>query len=166
MRRENNYKRILITGNAGAGKSTFAVALADVLQRDLLHFDSLIWKANWQFVNTEERRQAVQQILASEEWIVDGVSKELCQAADLIIFFDLPRWYCLYHALRRSCRNLFRTRPGFPEGCQEYKVIFKLVKIIWKFPRLCVPSIKACQPSVVFKSRKRAWQWLDQCGWK
>ena len=40
-------KKILIIGNAGAGKTTFAHQLASKLQLPLIHLDKLYWCGDW-----------------------------------------------------------------------------------------------------------------------
>lgn len=40
-------KRILIIGNAGSGKTTFAKALAEKTHLPLIHLDKLFWCGEW-----------------------------------------------------------------------------------------------------------------------
>ena len=40
-------KRILVIGSGGAGKSTFAKRLGEILELDVIHLDSLFWSAGW-----------------------------------------------------------------------------------------------------------------------
>ena len=47
-------QRILIIGNAGAGKSTFARLLAKKLQLPLVHLDKLYWQGTWEHLSREE----------------------------------------------------------------------------------------------------------------
>ena len=46
-------QRILIIGNAGSGKTTFAKKLAGKTDLPLVHLDSLYWTGNWEHVERE-----------------------------------------------------------------------------------------------------------------
>ncbi len=39
-------------------------------------------------------------------------------------------------AARRNLPYLFRSRPGLPENCPEILIVPRLLKIIFRFPRL------------------------------
>ncbi len=76
-----------------------------------------------------------------QTWIVDGVSKTILEAADTILFLDYPRRVCYWRAFKRNCKYIFKSRPELPERCPEVRVVGKLIKIIWNFPRLVKPTI-------------------------
>ena len=65
-------KRILIIGNAGAGKSTFAKALSQKLGLPLVHLDQLFWYGDWQTVERSEFDRQLQAELEKPQWIIDG----------------------------------------------------------------------------------------------
>ena len=47
-------KRILIIGSGGAGKSTLAVKLSELLGLDVVHLDSYFWNPNWEKTPTDK----------------------------------------------------------------------------------------------------------------
>ena len=47
-------KRILIIGNAGSGKTTYAKALAEKTQLPLIHLDKLFWCGEWEHLSRDE----------------------------------------------------------------------------------------------------------------
>jgi len=47
-------KRILIIGNAGSGKTTFAKKLAEKTGLPLIHLDRLYWCGNWEHLSRGE----------------------------------------------------------------------------------------------------------------
>lgn len=133
--------RINVTGNAGSGKSTLSRKMASELGLPLVEMDSLIWQPGWQRTPSDVSRQKLSQLLASDSWVLDGVSRMGRQKADLIIFLDFPRRVCAWRCTKRNWRYLFTSRPELPEGCPEWRIISTLAKIIWAFPHQARPTI-------------------------
>ncbi len=67
--------------------------------------------------------------------MIDGVSDNLRAQADLVIFLDVPRWRCFLRCAERTARHLFSQRPELPPGCPEWRIVPRLIKIIWRFPQ-------------------------------
>src|SRR5579884_1511206 len=136
--------RILVTGNAGAGKTTMADALGQALGLPVHGLDRVVWQPGWQKTAPAQRRRALEQLIASsDEWIIEGVSQIVMEAADTIIFLDVPRHVCLWRCAKRNRHYLFRSRPDLPERCPEILIIRELLSIIWNFPAQVRPSIVA-----------------------
>jgi adenylate kinase family enzyme len=135
--------RILITGNAGSGKTSVAMALATSLNLQYVGLDNIVWKAGWIRTPRTERREKEIEISQRPSWVVDGVSDILMQKADIILFLDVPRHRCFYRAFFRNLPYLFRSRPGMPERCPEIRIVPTLVRIIWNFPVTVAPRILA-----------------------
>lgn len=135
-------KKILITGNAGSGKTTLSQLLSKRLNRnDLINLEKIVWKSGWRSTNKIEKEIAFAGIANSDAWIVDGVSKTLLEAADTIIFLDYPRYICYWRVFYRNLKYLFRSRPELPENCPEILIIKTLIKIIWNFENSVKPVI-------------------------
>ena len=135
------YRRINVTRNAGAGKSTVATQLGDLLNLPVFSLDRIVWRPGWRETPPDERRQLEKELTSKGAWIIDGVSRTVREAADLVIFLDVPRVTCLCRCARRNWRYVFRSRPGLPENCPEILIVPRLVRIIWKFPRTVRSSI-------------------------
>lgn len=135
------WNRIMVTGNAGAGKSTVAARLGELLNRDVTGLDSVVWGPGWSRPSQKVQVAAIDSIATRPQWLVDGVSMRLCRAADVIVFLDVPRRTCYRRVLKRNLPYWFRSRPGLPEDCPEYRIIGTLVKIIWRFDRHVRPKI-------------------------
>lgn len=134
--------KILVTGNAGSGKTTLSYKLGKILNRkDVINLDKIVWKPGWVFVDQEQKESELTKITKMQTWIVDGVSKTILEAADTIIFLDYPRYICYWRAFKRNCKYIFKSRPELPERCPEILVISKLIKIIWNFPGVAKPTI-------------------------
>lgn len=101
----------------------------------------MVWKPGWVKTPAAERRAAEDAIAARPRWVVDGVSRRLGQAADAVVFLDVPRRVCALRCARRSLPYLFRSRPGLPPGCPELRILPTLARILWRFPRDVRPGI-------------------------
>ena len=135
--------RILVTGNAGSGKSTFARRLGTALDLPVFGLDRVVWQPGWRKTPAGERAAMIAELCAGPEWVIDGVSHEILAAADIVVFLDVPRLVSIGRCARRTWRYLFRSRPGLPENCPEISIIPQLLKIIWRFPTAVRPQILA-----------------------
>jgi adenylate kinase family enzyme len=139
-------KRILITVNAGSGKTKLATAMATHTGLAYVGLDKVVWQPHWKKTPGTERIKQQLSIANEAAWVVDGVSALLLEAADTVVFLDFPRHRCFWHAFCRNLPYLFRSRPGLPERCPEILIIPTLIKIIWLFPKLVRPGIlEICQ---------------------
>jgi adenylate kinase family enzyme len=115
-------RRVVVTGLAGAGKSTFARALSGATGLPLIVLDLNFWKPGWTAPTEDEWRNQQWELLAGDDWIVEGnyhATLDLRLArADAVVFLDTPWWICAWRALVRGVR---RRPVGFelPKGCDE-----------------------------------------------
>lgn len=136
-------QRILVTGNAGAGKTSLAHILANQLDLPYFGLDSIVWKSGWVKTPALERQEKELAIINNPAWVVDGVSLTVLDAADMVIFLDYPRYKCFWRALLRNLPYLFHSRPGLPKHCPEITILPTLVRVIWLFPKHVRPKILA-----------------------
>ena len=135
-------KRIFITGNAGAGKSTLAHQVGKLLGFSVHSLDQIVWQTGWRRTPLLEKEKQIEQLIkSSNEWVIEGVSQTVLEAADTIIFLDVPRHICLWQCAKRNRYYLFQSRPELPKRCPEILIIPKLLRIIWAFPKNVRPSI-------------------------
>ncbi len=113
-------RRVVVTGLAGAGKSTFWRAFSAKTGLPLIHLDSTSGsRPGWP--PDEEWREKQRGLLAGDAWIADGnyhatLALRL-ERADTVVFLDTPWWTC---ALRAFVRGL-RSPPGaiMRDGCDD-----------------------------------------------
>jgi adenylate kinase family enzyme len=128
--------RVIVTGLAGAGKSTFSKALSAKTGLPLIHLDLHFWKPGWVEPSDEEWREKQRSLLAGEAWIADGNYHETLEfrleRADTVVFLDTPWWTCARRAFVRGLRR----PPGtvMPDGCDDsaWRRLRDEWGIVWK----------------------------------
>lgn len=117
-------ERVLIIGNCGAGKSTFAKALAQKTGLPLVHLDKLYWHGDWEHLSREEFDAVLQPELEHPRWIIDGnFSRTLphrMQYCDTVFYLDIPTLTCLLGLTKRVFSNYGKTREDMGGNCPEY----------------------------------------------
>jgi adenylate kinase family enzyme len=112
--------RVLVDGMMGAGKSTFARALAARTGLPVIHLDVHYWKPGWVRPSDDEWRERQRALLAGEAWIIDGNYNETLrlrlERAETVIFLDSRWWLC---AGRAFVRGLRKPVGEMPEGCED-----------------------------------------------
>lgn len=126
-------RRIHVTGNAGAGKTTLATALGERLNLPVFYLDSIVWQSGWVKTTAAERQPQELAWCTQEAWIIEGVSPLARQHADRVLVLDTPAWQCLWRAGKRNLPYAFRSRPGLPPNCPEIKILPQLLRIITRF---------------------------------
>jgi adenylate kinase family enzyme len=130
-------RRVVVTGLAGSGKSTFAVALAARTGLPVVHLDLCFWRPGWVAPSEGEWRETQRVVLAGDAWIADGNYHETLDLrldrADTLVVLDMPWWLCSGRALRRG----FRMPDALPEGCAysawaRWRDEWRLAGRIWR----------------------------------
>ena len=159
-------KKILITGSPGSGKTTLSRKLSQRLSLPLHHLDLIYWKPGWQRPDPQEKNRNIEAILSQEKWIVDGVSERIFDAADTIVFLDVPRPIAYWRLFKRFLTYSMRKRPEVPDKSSELRILKKAVTVIWHFPKRHRPGILKSIESVrnvknvaVIRSNTELWEW-------
>ena len=164
-------ERILIIGCSGAGKSTLARKLGQLTGLPVVHLDSLFWKPGWVESSREELDARILAAMEDAQWILDGnycrTLPMRLQRCDHVVFFDFPRWLCLWGVLKRVVSGYGRVRPDMPEGCPE-RFDWEFLVWIWNFPKNVRPRILLALenapdiPVTVLKNRRDGSKFLEQ----
>ncbi len=137
-------KRILVIGSGGAGKSTVARRLGQLLDLEVNHLDKFYWKPGWVESPPDEWLETVTELINRESWIIDGnysgTLEFRLQKCDTIVFLDMPRLLCLWRILKRNLLYRSGGRPDITEGCLE-KLNFEFVSWVWNYSRRSRPKV-------------------------
>lgn len=170
-------KRIMIIGSGGAGKSTLARQLGEILQLPVYHLDLYYWKPGWNPTPNDEWGLFQENLVNEERWIIDGNYGRTfdirMKRAHVIILLDLSRWITVYRVIKRRIMYHGKTRPDLNEDCPE-SLDFEFIKWVWNFRKTRIPgiiqklNIYKDKKIIILKSPKEARVFLDQVktlGW-
>lgn len=137
-------KKVLVIGPGGAGKSTFARRLSQLLNIEVKHLDSFYWRAGWTKPSEEEWLQTVAELTSANAWIIDGnfggTLEFRLKHCDTIIFLDMPRLLCIWRVTKRRLLYRNRSRPDMAEGCNE-KLDLEFLNWVWSYSRRSRPRV-------------------------
>jgi len=132
-------RRVIVTGTAGSGKSTFSRALSARTGLPVIHLDLHYWKPGWVKPSDDEWRVKQRSLLAGDAWIADGNYHETLdlrlERADTVVVLDTPWWVCAGRAFVRGLRRPVGTE--MPDGCDDSAVRrlrdeWRLVGVAWR----------------------------------
>ena len=100
-------RRIAVVGCSGSGKSTAGQRVAAALGLPLIELDALYWGPNWTPVPDEVFAARLAGALALPGWVIVGnyerrTRNAVQDAAEAVLWLDLPLWRCFWRALRRT----------------------------------------------------------------
>lgn len=140
--------KIHIIGCSGSGKTYLATALSK--KNSIPHFDldDIQWDNNAQGYGMkmpiEKRNALLQEILANDEWIIEGVYYSWVQQsfedADKIYVLDMPKYLYTSRIILRSIKR----KIGIQKGKKEtLKSVYNLLKWTETFQNKNLQEIKS-----------------------
>lgn len=153
-------ERVLVLGSPGAGKSTFARALAQRAGLPLIHLDAEYHLPGWVEPNEDTWLARLETLVSAERWIIDGnyggsMSFRLARA-DTAILLDYPSWLCLWRVTKRIVTLHGTVRPDAPPGCPE-RFDWAFLRYVSAFRSGKRPAIErrlACFPGKVVRFQR------------
>jgi adenylate kinase family enzyme len=122
-------ERIAIVGCGGSGKSHLARVLGAGLGIMPVHLDVVFYDKDWKPLDQEAFASLQRDLVAAPRWIIDGNYASTLpirlEAADTVIFLDLPGWACLLGIAQRRLRH----------GGGQHQAIGVYDRITWNFVR-------------------------------
>ena len=126
-------QRVSVVGSSGSGKTWVADQLGARLGVRHVELDAVFWQPGWTELPTEQLRQQVAAVLATDSWVIDGnytsrLGTMVLDAADTVVWLDPPRRQLmaavvlrtldrglrrreLWNGNRESIRNVARWKP-------------------------------------------------------
>ena len=146
-------KKVAVFGNTGAGKSTLAIALADSTDLPLVILDKIIYQPGGEKNPHEVYLSAHSALIKQDKWIIDGFgcvpsAWERFEAADTLIYIDLPILTHLLWVTKRFVKSIFVNPEGWPERSPMIRSTITSYKVLW----LCHTKLTPRYRKLVSKS--------------
>lgn len=142
-----SYKKIMIFGRPGSGKSTFSYKLSIDSKLHLYHLDKYFFTSNWVERDYEEFLILQQDIINANNWIIDGNSLRSLemrwQKADIVLYFNMPKLLCLFRLIKRR----FLPNKHIDDRAEECNEVlrWKLITYMWNFEQRVSKQIETLQ---------------------
>lgn len=159
-----SFRRAVVIGSPGAGKSTFARALRDKTGLPLYYLDRIWHKPDKTTVSREEFDRRLAAILAEERWIIDGnyqrTLRPRIESCEAVFLLDYPRQVCLAGVASR----VGTVREDMPWVEEAFDGEFR--RWIEEFPEKQLPEIYRLleefpeKEITVFRTREESEVWL------
>lgn len=140
--------KIHIIGCSGSGKTYLATALSRKYNIPHFDLDDIQWDNNAQDYGlkmpVEKRNALLQEILDSDEWIIEGVYyawvQQSFEDADIIYVLDMPKYLYISRIIMRAIKR----KIGIQKGKKEtLKSVYNLLKWTETFQNNNLQEIKS-----------------------
>lgn len=136
-------RRIAIIGCGGSGKSHLTRALAAELGVRPTHLDTVYYDRDWTPLPAERFAELQRELVAAPRWVIDGnYASSLpirLNAADTVIFLDLPPASCLLGVLQRRLKH----GGGQHDAIGVYdRITWGFMHYIWNYRRTMRPRVR------------------------
>ena len=132
--------KIAVFGKPGSGKSTLCRNLAAATGIPLHPLDAILYNKNGQQLERNSYDKIHADLIASDRWIIDGFDlmgtfNQRIDAADTLIYIDLPYYLSYYFVTKRLLKGLVITPVGWPQGSSILKGSLQSYKVLKHCPK-------------------------------
>ncbi|MQY31107.1 P-loop NTPase family protein [Nocardia aurantia] len=135
--------RIAILGCGGSGKTYLANRIAALLDLPLTHLDAVYYDLQWKPLPQNDFAQRQHELVAPQRWLIEGNHAGTLpirlQAADTVIFLDLPATTCLTGILQRRLR--YRGGQHTEAGVYD-RITWNFFRYIWGYRHTMRPRVR------------------------
>jgi adenylate kinase family enzyme len=122
-------KVAVISSASGNGKTTLGRKLAAALDVPFVELDALVHGPDWTETPDDELRALVEPVLAGDGWVFDGgyrgkLGTLVLDAADTVVWLDLPLHIWLPRLVRRSVRRIVRREELWNGNRETFRDAF------------------------------------------
>ncbi|MEK6222714.1 MAG: adenylate kinase [Chloroflexota bacterium] len=130
-------QRIHVISTSGAGKTTTASQLAEILGYQHIEIDQLHWRPKWEKPPLQEFREKVSSALNGNAWVIDGnygkVRDIIWRRADTIVWLNYSLAIILMQLIPRTIRRIISREELWAGNREDFKTSFlsKESIILW-----------------------------------
>ena len=119
----------MIATASSCGKTTVGRRLAERLGVPFIELDALHHGPGWTEASADELRARVEPILATDGWVIDGgyqgkIGTIVQDAADTVVWLDLPRRAWLPRLVRRTTTRIVRREELWNGNRESFRTAF------------------------------------------
>ena len=123
------YRRVVVIGSTGAGKSTLAERLSTQFGLKFIELDALHWEPGWRPAQLTDLRERVQESIQAEAWSVAGnysaVRDLIWPNAEALIWLDYRFGRVFWQLSRRTFRRWWNQELLWGTNREPFWVHFK-----------------------------------------
>ena len=136
-----SLKRVVVVGTSGAGKTTFARNLAQLMDAPHVELDAYRHGPNWTETPNDIFRQNISNALTTQNWVVDGnysIARDIVWTrATAIVWLDYPFNVTFWRLFRRTIGRYVKRTELWNGNREDLKgVLFARDSLfVWAFRR-------------------------------
>jgi adenylate kinase family enzyme len=140
-------KKVAVFGNAGGGKSTLSKRLSETTGLPLYILDKIKYQPGGIEVSDEDYKQIHREILATDQWIIDGFGCietlwPRLDEADSLVFIDLPIYVHFWWVTKRFITGYAKPPQGWPEKSPILKSSMNSYRALWLCYKYLTPKYR------------------------
>ncbi len=140
--------KVAVFGKPGGGKSTLGRQIAATANLPLHQLDLIQFAKGGAKVPNEEFLRRHSEILAQQQWVVDGFGttqafEAMLRAADVLVYVERASLIHYWWVTKRLLSSPFNEPLGWPEGSSMLRSTISSYRFLRLSPRFWTPALKA-----------------------
>jgi adenylate kinase family enzyme len=140
--------KVAVFGKPGGGKSTLSLQIAAATSLPLHQLDLVQYERGGSEVPAEKFLRRLAEILAQEQWVVDGFGNPqafaaILQAADVLVYVERFSLIHYWWVTKRLLKSPFSKPLGWPEGSPMLSSTISSYRFLRRSPGFWNSELKA-----------------------